>query len=120
MGILILHDGENIPTLKTKHDPDSTKLYYVVWDDLMSVEGDTPAAVTPSAWEVSPAGSMTVDSNTQPGTQILDGTTYDYVTSAMLTVGTAQAGDIVTVTNRLTTTAGQIIDRSFKLGIGET
>jgi hypothetical protein len=121
MGILKRHDGETIPTLQAKHDPSPAviKHYWVVWDDILTAESDSPAAGTPSSYSVSPAGALVVDAHSQPGAATLEEVDYTQVTRVTLSAGTGTTGDIVTVTNEMDTTSGQTLHRSFKIELGD-
>ncbi len=103
---LFIHTGTG-PVNAPSIDPDSTLIYGVAWDNLLPES----VTITGSTWVV---GDLT-PGDTQMAVSIdIDGLTYDAVNTVQLSA--AVLGESNTVTNRVTLSDGQIVDRSMIIG----
>ena len=82
-------------------DPNAKLDYTIDWTQWLDTD-----TITASTWEVS-STELTIESNSNTNT----------ATTVWLSAGLA--GQIYTVTNRITTTLGRIQDQSFRLKIKE-
>lgn len=107
MSRAVFHTGQGPVTLADK-DPHDSAWYAVVWDEALEGVG-----ISSSTWltELSVASSLTNHSLT------LDGVSYGKVNKVLLAGG--QAGKSYLVTNRVTTSDAQQLDRSFYITVAE-
>ena len=94
---VLKHDGSSIPTFVNPKDPDSVLDYATDWSRLL----DTGETIATSTWITDGEFTIAADSNT------------DTTATVWLSGGTI--GNTGLLTNRVVTSAGRTIDRSFYL-----
>ena len=107
-------------------DPNSVEPYFMVWcdkdgtnDGSATDDGELQGAtISTSAWTISPAGTLTEDSENTDAVTI-KGVSYGANTVATIRLSAGTAGITYTLTNRITTSDSRTLDKSIEITVSE-